>query len=238
MIELKDVYKSYGSSFSGLGVSSLNIPSGEIIGVLGVNGSGKTTFLKMLMGLGDLDQGEISFDGLPIQKQYQNASYMTEEGSFFPANTPLQYGDFLNDFFPDFDQQRYLMLLDFFSLPQHGKIRTFSKGQKSKLEIAAGFSKGASYIFMDEPFMGNDLQTRRDFLKLMVSSLNNEETILIATHFIDEIEQALDRALILRYGRIREDFYLDEMRAKGWTLEAVMDKVAGYRPGDGQHIFL
>lgn len=108
------------------------------------------------------------------------------------------------------------------------KSEHFLAGQKSKLEVSAGFSKGAKYILMDEPFMGKDMFTRRDFLKLMVSSLKNDETILITTHLIDEIENVLDRAVILLHGRIKADFYIDDIRSKGKTLAEVFAEVSGY----------
>lgn len=228
MIELKGIWKSYGSHLSGFKHQNLTIPSGQIVGVLGENGSGKTTLLKTIMGLGELQEGQILFDGEPIAKQYERVAFITEEGSFFPNMTPNQYADFLQIFYPGFDLKRYNELLHLFKLSPSIRIRTFSKGQKSKLEIAAGFSKGAQYILMDEPFLGNDLQTRQDFLKFMLATLSGDETILIATHFIQEIEQIIDRALILRYGRIVRDVLLDDLREQGHNLEQVMNEVARY----------
>jgi len=103
-----------------------------------------------------------------------------------------------------------------------------SRGQKSKVEIAAGFSKGAKYILMDEPFLGNDMFTRHDFLKLMISSLRGEETILISTHLINEIENFVDRIVILQMGRIKADFYMDDMKETGKSLKEVLMETTGY----------
>jgi len=229
MIELINVEKRYGTKSLGLYNESVTINSGEVVGILGENGSGKTTMLKAIMGLGEIQGGKILIDGRPVTEQYERMSFITEEGSFMPDMTPYEYGNFLAGFFPQFDTVRYNKLLEFFDIEPYKKIKTFSTGQKSKLEISAGFSKGAKYILMDEPFLGKDLFTRRDFLKLMVTSLKSDETILISTHLIDEIENFIDRAIILRYGRIMADFYIDDMRNKGKDLATVMMEIAGYK---------
>jgi ABC-2 type transport system ATP-binding protein len=237
MIELKNVEKTYGLKSLGLYNESITINDGEIVGILGENGSGKTTMLKAIMGLGEIQSGEILIDGRPVIQQYEKMSFITEEGSFFPNMAPYEYGYFLADFIPSFNIDRYNNLIKFFELEPYKKIKTFSTGQKSKLEISAGFSKGAKYILMDEPFSGKDIFTRRDFLKLMVSSLKNYETILITTHLVDEIENFLDRAVILRYGRIKADFYIDDIRNEGKTLAEVMVEVTGYEENKYKKLF-
>jgi len=237
MIELINVEKKYGNKSLGLYNESATINNGEVVGILGENGSGKTTMLKAIMGLGEIQNGKILIDGKPVTGQYERMAFITEEGSFMPNMTPYEYGNFLAGFFPRFDTIRYNKLLEFFELEPYKKIRTFSAGQKSKLEISAGFSKGAKYILMDEPFSGNNMLTRRDFLKLMITSLKSDETILISTHLIDEIENFIDRAIILRYGRIEADFYIDDMRNKGKDLATVMMEIAGYRDDRYKEIF-
>ncbi|MFU0799054.1 MAG: ABC transporter ATP-binding protein [Xylanivirga thermophila] len=229
MIQLKHIRKTYGNQGIGLNDESLIINNGEIVGVLGENGSGKTTLLKTIMGLCEVQAGEVLVDGRSVSEQYEKMAFITEEGSYFPYMTPYEYGIFLSDFIPAFDMERYIRLIKFFELEPYRKIKTFSKGQKSKLEVSAGFSKGAKYILMDEPFLGKDMFTRKDFLKLMVTSLKSDETILIATHLIDEVENFLDRAIILRYGRIKADFYIDDIREEGENLASIMMDITGYR---------
>jgi ABC-2 type transport system ATP-binding protein len=164
-------------------------------------------------------------------------SFITEEGSFLPNMTPDQYADFIIDFFPRFDRQHYGKLLKFFEIDPYAPIRTFSKGQKSKVEFSAGFSKRARYILMDEPFLGKDMFTRRNLLKLMISSLSDNETVLISTHLIEEIENVIDRAIILSYGRIKADFYMDDLRQEGKNLADVMSEISGYNEDRLKQIF-
>lgn len=232
MIELKYVEKSYPGSNINLYITELTIRSGEVTAILGANGSGKTTLLKTIMGLGETkySHGHILIDGKPVHEQYERMAFITEEGSYLPQMTAQQYAQFLADFFPRFDIERYTKLLEFFELDPDVRIKTMSTGQKSKLEICAGFSKGAKYILMDEPFNGKDMFTRQDFLKLMISSLRDDETLIITTHIIDEIENVIDRAIILHEGRVKADVTIDELREEGLSLPEVMAKTAGYKP--------
>ncbi|MBU9720007.1 MULTISPECIES: ATP-binding cassette domain-containing protein [Bacillaceae] len=235
MIQLSFVTKLYNSNNFGLVIEELEIPTGEIVGVLGANGSGKTTFLKSVMGLGELKRGEVLIAGKPVMEQYHNIAFITEEGSYLSHLTPLMYGEFLSVFFPKFNMEKYIKLLKYFDINTKNKIRTFSKGQKSKVEICAGFSKGAKYILLDEPFLGKDMFTRQDFLKMMISILRTDETILISSHFVNEIENIIDRALIFERGRIQGDYYIDDLREEGKELSEVMKTISGYQENKYQN---
>lgn len=225
MIELKYVDKRYPTSNALLYINSLTIETGEIVGILGENGSGKTTLLKSIMGLGELQSGEITIAGKPVLDQYERMAFITEEGSFLPNSTPLEYGEFLAAFFPRFDQPYYAELLQRYELPIRRAIRTFSKGQKMKLEMSAGLAKRADYLLMDEPFVGKDVFARRDSLKLLMSGLRGGETVLISTHLIDEIENVIDRAIVLHQGLARADVTIDDLREEGKSLTDVMLEV-------------
>lgn len=230
MIELKYVDKRYPSSNALLYVDKLTIRKGEIVGILGENGSGKTTLLKSIMGIGEVRNGEVKMDGRPVSEQYERIAFMTEEGSFLPDMTPKKYGQFLAEFYPRFDQAHYASLLEAYELPSDRRIRTFSKGQKIKLELCAGLAKRADYLIMDEPFIGNDIFARRESLKQMIEGLTGDETVLLTTHFIDEIENVIDRAIIVHKGLIRTDIYVDDMREQGLSLADLMQEARTKRP--------
>ncbi|WP_168123222.1 ABC transporter ATP-binding protein [Paenibacillus sp. HB172176] len=229
MLELNGVHKLYGRKV-GLSIDRLTIEEGEVVGVLGANGSGKTTMLKAIAGLGELAEGEIKLGGRRVVDQYENIAFITEEGSSFSFMTPSEFATFLGEYFPRFDRARFEQLLDFFELDPYTRIRRMSKGERSKVEICAGFSKGATLILMDEPFLGKDMFARKDFLKLMIASLKGGETLLITTHLIDEIEQLIDRAIILKRGAVVANRQMDELRESGEALQALMAELDGYKP--------
>ncbi|MDG5789069.1 ABC transporter ATP-binding protein [Evansella sp. AB-P1] len=207
----------------------ITIQRGEIVGILGSNGSGKTTFLKSILKLGDSHIGEVLVEGKPIEDQFEKVAFITEEGSYFPGMTPMEYGTFLADFFSRYDMDKYSRLLAYFDLKPYEKIKSFSRGQKSKLEICAGFSKGAKYILLDEPFLGKDMFSRMDFMKMMVATLLTDETILIASHFIDELENVIDRIIIFHNHNISGDYYTDDLRAKNQDLKTILEEISGYK---------
>ena len=145
--------------------------------------AGKSTLLRLMAGLlVQKDSGcQILLDGKPATEVRGEVACIFEEGTFLPDLTPKQYGDFLADFFPKFDRAYYEKLVKFFKLEEKA-AKHMSRGQKAKLEIAAGLAKQTKYIFMDEPFLGKDALTRQDFMKILSGSLTGEETLILVTN--------------------------------------------------------
>lgn len=207
---------------------SFSLDKGDVVGLFGENGAGKTTLLKALMGLCSLNSGYVTLDGTPLTaKSYERLSFITEEGSFFPNMTPLAHGEFYDGMFPCFKTDRFLKLLEFFELPEK-KAHALSRGQRMKLDIAVGMSRGADFILMDEPFLGKDIFTRRDFLQLMITMLEPDEGVVIATHQIKEIEMFITRAVVMKEGKIVADEPLDVLSAKGENLLSLIGRVCEY----------
>lgn len=231
MIEVTKLQKTYRKHGATVGLLEANftVPDGQIVGILGENGAGKTTLLRAMAGLLPA-KGRALFDGKPAATQYQRVSYITAEGSYYPALTAAEYGAMLADLNPAFDEVRYREFLDFFSLSGRDVIGRFSTGQKARVELAAGFAKRAAYYLMDEPFLGKDPFTRKDFIKLMSGTLHGEETILLSTHYLDDVEHFLDRALILHKGRIVDDVLTDDLHENGETLLSRMSAACGWDP--------
>lgn len=229
MIELIQASKRYSPHQYGLYRESISFPAGEVVAILGANGSGKTSMLKAIMGLGELNYGHVWVNGKPPQEQYAEMAFITEEGSYIPHMNLCQYADFLAEFYPRFDRELFHRQARLFRLDPDDKIRTFSRGQKSKLELCAGFAKGASIFLLDEPFLGNDMLARKDFVRLMLSQLQGNETVLITTHLLDEIENLVDRAVFMHQGRIQMDVYVDELREQGRRLADVLAETSVYK---------
>ena len=203
------------------------LPRGQIVGLLGENGAGKTTLLRCLAGLLKPHTGQVLLDGHRGNAIHYAMSFISGEGSVLGRLTPLEFGEFLGEFYPHFLHDRYQKLLTFFNLPDQ-PVSRLSKGQQIKAELAAGFCKGVDYILMDEPFTGSDPFARQDFLKIMAGSLRENETILISTHHIHEIETLIDRALILHKGRLVRDVNLDDLHEQGTSLIGLLRDVTGY----------
>ena len=231
MVEAKDLTFSYIAGENIIKDVSFTVERGEIIGVLGENGVGKSTLLKLLCGILTPRSGSITIDGAPVQAHNGEIAFISEAGSFLKELTPMAYGRFLQDFYPNFDMAYYERLLRFFKLEEK-PIKRMSKGQKAKAEVAAGMAKRTPYIVMDEPFVGKDIFTRQDFMQALAGSLTGEETIWITTHEIAEIESFIDRAWILKDGGIAADISMDELHQSGRSLVDLMKEVTGYRDGE------
>lgn len=231
MVEVRDLKFSYLVGMDILKEVSFQVETGEIVGVLGANGVGKSTLLKLLAGILTPRSGSISIEGKPVQESYGKVAYISEAGSYFKDLTPKEFGAFLLDFFPDFDVSYYEKLVAYFQL-EDKPIKNMSKGQKAKAEVAAGMAKRAKYMIMDEPFIGKDMFTRQDFMQALAGSLTGEETIFITTHEIDEIENFIDRVLIIHDKVIVADVTMDELRQQGKSLTNFMKEITGYQDGN------
>ena len=228
MLEISHVCKSYGAH-PALKDVSFSIGPGELVGLFGENGAGKTTLMKSILGL-VRHRGAVLLDGEPITRaNIHRLSFATCEHSFFPGLTPAAHQDFYREHFPRFRQERFDALMDFFGLPLQRRARGFSTGQKNQLEVALALSQGADYILMDEPFAGNDVFNREDFYKVLLGLLEPTETVLLSTHLLEEVEQAISRAVLLRRGELVGDVTTLELEERGETLMDYVKSAYHYR---------
>ena len=228
MIEIKGLSKSYGTKDALLGVD-LTVPQGEILGLFGENGAGKTTFLKCVLGY-LRHRGTVTLDGEPITRQnIHRLSFATCEHSFFPALSPRGHRDFYQMHFPCWREKRFQGLMDFFELPMDRPAGKLSTGQKNQLEVILALCQGADYILMDEPFAGNDIFNREDFYKVLLGILEPTETVILSTHLLEEVEHFIGRAVLLRQGCIVGDVTTGELEDSGRTLMDYVKETSHYR---------
>ncbi len=228
MIEIKNLNKSYVGKRA-LTDFDLALPRGEIVGLFGENGAGKTTLMKCILGFLPYT-GEITLDGEPItRRNIARISFATSEHSFFPNLTASAHRDFYAEHFPHFSDKRFSGLMDFFGLPAHRALRSFSTGQKNQFEVILALSQGAEYILMDEPFAGNDIFNREDFYKVLLGILEPNETVLLSTHLIEEVSDFIGRALLIRRGRLIGDVRTDELEEQGIDLMQYIKESYHYR---------
>ncbi len=230
MIEIQNLKKVYRPSGKvALSGVNLNIGPGEVIGLFGENGAGKTTLMKSVLGLLKYE-GTVNLDGEPITpKNIARLSFATNEHSFFPTLTGNAHRDFYAEHFPKFNWKRYETLMDFFGLPKNKAVGQMSTGQKNQFEVIMAVSQGADYIFMDEPFAGNDVFNREDFYKVLLGILGEKETIILSTHLMEEVEPFISRAVLLHQGGIVGDTTTEALQEQNLSLMDYVKSTYNYR---------
>ena len=209
---------------------TIEFHKGQVVGLFGKNGAGKTTFLRSIMGMppysSQIEKCLVD-DKIFSEKSYGNMVYITDGQYLFDEMNAMEHMNFFKDYYKNFDKERFNKLLDMFELDKKTLVKEYSKGQRSKLELALGFCKGAKYIIMDEPFIGNDPFMRNDFLKIMAGLLEDDSIVIIATHYIEEIENFIDRALFMVNKGIVKDLTVDEIFESGSNLINTAKEVFG-----------
>ena len=233
MLEIKSLKKYYRTPLGGVealrGVD-LKIGQGEIIGLFGENGAGKTTLLKSILGFLPYE-GEVLLDGEKIRRSnISRLSFATCEHSFFPNLTPEAHREFYKMHFGTFRDKRYEALMNFFELPKRKALKNYSTGQKNQFEVIMALCQGADYILMDEPFVGNDIFNREDFYKVLLGILEPEETILLSTHLLEEVEHFVSRAVLLRQGKGIGDACTLDLEEQGRSLLDYVKETYRYEP--------
>lgn len=229
MIEIKGLWKKFPGKIA-LSNVNLKIPQGEIIGLFGENGAGKTTLMKCVFNFIGYD-GDITLDGEKISRNnIERLSFATSEHSFFPDMNAKAHAEFYKEHFPKFSQKRFDSLMEFFELPLNKAVKHFSTGQKNQFEVIMALCQGADYIFMDEPFAGNDIFNREDFYKVLLGILEPNETVVLSTHLIEEVSDFVGRAVLIRRGQIVGDIYTEELEDKGVSLMEYIKATYNYRP--------
>lgn len=230
MLQIYNLEKNYGSTVAlNLKQQTLSIGQGEIVGLFGENGAGKTTLMKCILGLTGTNSGLITLDDKPITKDnIGRFAFATCEHSFFPSITAKGHMQFYRDFFSTFNGKRFNGLMNFFGLPDNKPIRELSTGQQNQFEIVLALSQGADYILMDEPFAGNDIFNREDFYKVILGILEPHETIILSTHLIEEVSTSIDRAVLIKKGRIIGDIKTAELEEQGKSVVSFVKEKYGY----------
>ena len=205
---------------------SAAIKDGYVFGLVGTNGAGKSTFLRMLSGVLKPDEGTVTIDGAPV---YENEKaklrfFYISDDQHFPGNgTPRDMMAFYRKFYPAFDCGRYQKLLDSFGLPGNRKISTFSKGMKKQLSVLCGIRAGTDYLFCDETFDGLDPVMRQTVKSLFANDMEERNmTPIIASHNLRELEDICDHVGLLHKGGILLSRDLDEMKTTIHKVQCVL----------------
>ncbi len=201
ILECKNVCKSYKKNVPVLYNFNIEIPTGKIVGLLGPNGCGKSTLMKLLSGLLQADSGEIFISGNPVgEKSKALISYLPER-TYFSSNMKVKdLVDYFEDFYKDFDTQRAYRLLADLGIDPEASLKALSKGTKEKVQLILVMSRNAKLYLLDEPIAGVDPAAREYILSTIVGNYNPDATIIITTHLITDVEQVLDDFVFLGFG--------------------------------------
>ena len=215
MIETKGLTKRFDDILAVDHISA-KIRDGSVFGLIGTNGAGKSTFLRMVSGILKPDEGEVLIDG---ENVYENPAvksrffYISDDQYFFANGTPLELMKFYKSIYPAFDEPRFFHLLQSFDLDKKRKISTFSKGMKKQLSILYGICAGTDYIFCDETFDGLDPVMRQAVKSLFANDMSERNlTPIIASHNLRELEDICDHVGLLYKGGILLSKELEEMK--------------------------
>jgi len=195
-------YKKNKPLFQGL---NLDLQPGKIYGLLGKNGTGKSTLLKLLMGALFPKSGSIAVERNPSQNRLPRMLadvFFLSEDYELPAIPIKSYVRAHAPFYPNFSQDRFWSLLKIFELDKEATLVGLSYGQKKKVLISFAMSSGCKYLLMDEPTNGLDIPSKSQFRKAMLSGFKDDQIVIISTHQIRDLNQLLENVIILDRGKI------------------------------------
>ena len=201
LLEILDVNKSYSGQKVLKGLS-FTIGRGGVIGLLGPNGSGKTTALKLIAGLLVPDSGSIRINGQAPSPETASSVAFLPERDFLPSGAKVSYlVDYFADFFADFDRRKAYEMLGRLGVNEKARMRTLSKGTREKVRLILVMSRRAELYLLDEPLGGVDPAAREYILDTIFSNYSAGCSILISTHLISDIERGLNDVIFMADGR-------------------------------------
>lgn len=226
LVEAINLTKKFGS-VTALNEFNISLPKGQIIGLLGPNGSGKTTFIKTIAGLLTPTSGSVIIDGKePGVYTKSIVSYLPERTYFSSWMTVNDCLDYFCDFYADFDRDVALGMLNSLNVPTDRKLQTLSKGTKEKVQLVLVMSRKAKLYILDEPIGGVDPAARDFILDTIISNYNPDSSVVISTHLISDVEKVLNSFVFIHNGKLIMSGECDDVREQyGKSLDEVFREV-------------
>lgn len=209
MLEVHGLKKRFGRKRPVLNGVSFSVKPDTLTCLIGLNGEGKSTILKGIVGLIPMDAGSIIVDGTTSREKIAFVPDVQTMPSYMTISDALTY---MNDYYPDWNEQTADELMATFKLLSTDKINELSKGNQAKVNLLLGFALDRPYLLLDEPFAGIDLFTKEQIAWIFSSHYMEGRGILMTTHEIVEVEHLIDRVIFLQDGQIIDEHDTEEMR--------------------------
>ena len=201
VLRCKHLKKSYQPGKPVLNDFNLTLEPGKILGLLGPNGCGKSTFLKLVSGLLVPDSGVIEICGEPRSENSNSYISLLPERTYFDSRSRVcELIDFFADFYEDFNSEAAKKMLTDLSIPLDARLKTLSKGMKEKVQLIMVMSRNTKLYLLDEPIGGVDPASREYILNTIITNYNPEASIIITTHLIADVEPVLDDFAFMTWG--------------------------------------
>ncbi len=232
-IRLDHVTKRFGSQLA-LDDVSLEVAPGTVFALLGENGAGKSTTIRLLLGLAEPDAGHASVFGMESVKHSLEirrcVGYVAERPTLYDWMTVDEIGWFTAGFYGGKFLATYAELIKRFSLPTHKKLKTLSKGMRAKVALALAMGHDPELLILDEPTSGLDTMVRREFLESMVDRAASGKTVFLSSHQIHEVERVADIVGIMRQGKLIVVERLEKLKAEVQELTITLSDASAVPP--------
>ena len=234
LILCRDLCKSYGGP-NVLDHLELSVGPGRIVGLLGPNGEGKTTLIKLLCGLLQPSSGTVLVDGRhPGAETKAIVSYLPDRMYFADWMRTGDLLDLFEDFYADFRRVRAEEMCGVLGITRDQRVRTMSKGTKEKMQLILAMSREARLYLLDEPIAGVDPAARDFIMSTILTNYSPEGTVLLSTHLISDIERVLDEAIFLSKGKVVLHDTVDNIREeRGKSVDALFREIFRMMPLEG-----
>lgn len=200
---------------------------GEILGLVGRNGVGKTTLFRSMMHHYVPEAGHVTVDGQDIQQvpsRQQQLFFIDTQYNFLSNYRLWELPDFFKAVYPRFDEQRFTALLAEFKLDRNSQYRRLSKGMRALVNLVLALTSNATYIILDEPFDGLDVIVRENIASMVIDEVADQQKgFLISSHDLNELDGLSDRVLLLKNSKLVRDYNLEDIRAKAKKIQLVLN---------------